>query len=127
MGINVFPQNNGIIPTKFASTNATQTPVVQNTYYTILNVTSGVGWVESIQWVFAGGTSKTSNIRITIDGGTPIVINGDSSFFDLPRITSTSHSFIMDCGFYFRVSLLIEISNTSDTTAFNHKVNYALV
>lgn len=57
-----------------------QTSTTANTYYTVLNVTSSTAGGECSRITLLGSASNLTvyNIRITIDGGTPIIISQTS-------------------------------------------------
>ena len=125
MAISGFPTITSINPTSPKLINANQSTVVQNTYYTLLNVTSGSGLVSGIR---VGNGNININVRITVDGGTAEVFSLAKPAADaILTNATTAYIHTLNTLFYFKKSVLIEFANTSNTTNFDVIIEYALV
>lgn len=52
-----------------------QAAAVSGTWYTLLNVASGIGRLNTVQLIESTADNSNLEIKITIDGGSPVTVN----------------------------------------------------
>lgn len=140
MAIISFPSQN-IYPTKPKTANYYSNTATQNTWFTVLDVTSGTGILSRIAVTsgISGIYNSNIEIRITIDGIENNLTNSSGQNLNVRGMTHRIHSvtdysynglcaFYYDTQTYFYKSLKVEIRNTNATTNIMEAItDYSIV
>jgi hypothetical protein len=123
--------DNSIQPTKPYQAYVSVTTTTALSYYTVVNITSGVGILNYVRMFGSNSSYPNSNfyIRITVDG-TQYVIHPNPSimscgFYNQSSYTCTNTLQHM-CNIAFKTSLKVEVM-VNATISIDATVDYALV
>lgn len=120
MGINVFPQSAGIKAQKYNRAGIAQSSAAQNALYTVVNVTSGTGVLNTINFYHAANLDRLS-VTFTVDGVATSVVGVDSvsggGTAVSARDTNQGYYTSVNVNLTFYTSLKIEISNNNASAA----------
>ena len=128
MSISKYPITDLIIPNTPGMADLIQVPST-NTWYTIVDVTSGRG-IYSSTWIWEAGLSENNivEIRITIDGAaTTLTLAGASYSRDKAgQHADPLNSFVHESPVYFRTSMKVEARVTAAANTLYGSVDYSL-
>ena len=108
MGRYSFPDpNQPIQPTKPYTAQLSQSAAVVGTYYTVMDITSGMGILNRLSMFAGGGVANNAHyFRVTVDG-TAYVLNNSQTTQARAFINETMRSDIV-LPIYFKSSLKVE-------------------
>lgn len=134
MPVSKYPNNSGglIQPTKAQIADLIQSNGVSGTYYTLLNVISGKGILSRLSMFANGVTNNYLYFKITVDGGTSIVINPPNSSMRALAQKSSGilGNLLLDfvSNIYFNSSIKIEVmQNTGSNQTIEASADYSLI
>lgn len=137
MAILSFPSQN-IYPTKPKTASYTASARSQNTWYTLLSVTSGTGILNRIVFTNDIATNNNLEIKITVDGVSNTLSSPASLIYSRalvhvntagsPGSYNSPFGYYFDSPTYFYTSLTVEIRHTSASSCtFDAVCDYSMI
>lgn len=109
--------------------NSTVTQSVSNTWYTAANITAAKGITSKliVSCVSTGGVTSTQAMRVTIDGGSPIIVIPVQNNQSMAYSAGTGRDALTyELPFKFESSLFVEVMNTASNITVTTSVSYGV-